>query len=145
MGDAANAMAVFAFTVDGMPLIYSGQEAGLNKRLAFFEKDEIDWAGQDKSEFYTRLLKLKKDHPALWNGSHGGKAEFHHCQHGLITYSRTKDGRHVLVAINFGDQDATLDIPMADVNWKEIMSSGNESDQDVRSLGPNGYVIWTSH
>ena len=28
--------AILAFTIDGMPLLYSGQEAGLNKRLKFF-------------------------------------------------------------------------------------------------------------
>ncbi|MCB0641715.1 MAG: alpha-amylase, partial [Phaeodactylibacter sp.] len=37
MGEAGDAMNVLAFTFDGMPLIYSGQEAGLNKRLEFFE------------------------------------------------------------------------------------------------------------
>ena len=28
---------------EGMPLIYNGQEAGFDKRLAFFDKDEIIW------------------------------------------------------------------------------------------------------
>ncbi|MEZ4908436.1 MAG: alpha-amylase family glycosyl hydrolase [Saprospiraceae bacterium] len=42
MGKAADAMTVLAFTWQGMPLVYSGQEAGLNKRLSFFDKDEID-------------------------------------------------------------------------------------------------------
>jgi len=73
MGDAYPAMAVLTFTIPGMPLIYSGQEAGLNKRLAFFEKDFIDWeSDNDLRPFYTKLLNLKKDHPALWNGAEGG-------------------------------------------------------------------------
>ncbi len=73
MGDAYPAMAVLSFTIPGMPLIYSGQEAGLNKRLAFFEKDLIDWkGGKDLQPFYTQLIKLKKEHPALWNGAEGG-------------------------------------------------------------------------
>lgn len=73
MGDAYPAMAVLTFTIPGMPLIYSGQEAGLNKRLAFFEKDVIDWKnGKNLVPFYTQLIKLKKEHPALWNGAEGG-------------------------------------------------------------------------
>ena len=44
MGDAADAFAVLSFTVPGIPLIYSGQEAGLDKQLLFFEKDTIDWS-----------------------------------------------------------------------------------------------------
>lgn len=38
-GAALRAMAVLAATLPGMPLIYSGQESGLHKQLAFFEKD----------------------------------------------------------------------------------------------------------
>jgi len=41
MGDAAEVMAVLSYTIPGMGMIYNGQEAGLNKRLAFFEKDTI--------------------------------------------------------------------------------------------------------
>jgi len=33
MGDAAAAFAVLSYTLPGMPLIYSGQEVGLDKRL----------------------------------------------------------------------------------------------------------------
>ena len=43
MGDAGDAMAVFTFTFEGMSLIYNGQEAILNKRLEFFERDPIEW------------------------------------------------------------------------------------------------------
>jgi glycosidase len=69
MGDAYKAMAVLTFTIPGMPLIYSGQEAGLNKRLAFFEKDFINWQSDNNLQpFYTQLIKLKKEHSALWNG-----------------------------------------------------------------------------
>ena len=32
-----------SYTVPGMPLIYSGMEADINKRLEFFEKDSIEW------------------------------------------------------------------------------------------------------
>ena len=39
MGDAGEAMAILSYTVPGMGLVYSGQEAGLDKRLRFFEKD----------------------------------------------------------------------------------------------------------
>lgn len=73
MGDAANAMAVLSYTLPGMPLIYSGQEVGLDKRLEFFEKDEINWdLNSPLLAFYTTLNTLKKDNEALWNGLSGG-------------------------------------------------------------------------
>ena len=43
MGDAQHAMAVLMTTIPGMPLLYSGQETGLDKRLRFFEKDTVEW------------------------------------------------------------------------------------------------------
>lgn len=58
MGDAASAMTVLSATLPGMPLVYSGQEAGLAKRLSFFEKDEIPWQEHEMGELYRTLLKL---------------------------------------------------------------------------------------
>ena len=40
LGNAAESFAVFSFLIPDMPLIYSGQEAGLNKRLEFFDKGQ---------------------------------------------------------------------------------------------------------
>ena len=42
-GEGYKIFAVLMATVPGMPLVYSGQEAGLDKRLEFFEKDAINW------------------------------------------------------------------------------------------------------
>ncbi len=55
-----------------MPLIYGGQESRLTKRLEFFEKDPIAWKTRELQPFYTRLLALKRAHPALANGQYGG-------------------------------------------------------------------------
>ncbi len=73
MGEGGKAFAVLSFTVPGMPLIYSGQEAGMNKRLKFFEKDEIDWTNMELASFYKDLIRLKKNNKALLNGAKGGK------------------------------------------------------------------------
>lgn len=74
-GDAADAMAVLAATLPGMPLVYSGQEAAFDRRLKFFDKDEISWGTYPRADFYRRLLSLKKKHPALTNGYTPGNLE----------------------------------------------------------------------
>lgn len=71
-GPAAGAMAVLSYTLPGMPLVYNGQEAKLEKKLAFFEKDAIDWKTTELEGFYAGLNQLKKQNPALWNGKAGG-------------------------------------------------------------------------
>ena len=60
-GITAKAFAVLAFTYLGKPLIYSGQEIPNQKRLAFFEKDNLDWNNGIKLEnFYSKLSSIHK-------------------------------------------------------------------------------------
>uniref|UniRef100_UPI00404863C0 alpha-amylase family glycosyl hydrolase n=1 Tax=Aquiluna sp. TaxID=2053504 RepID=UPI00404863C0 len=74
-GNVAN-MAVISFTVPGMPLIYGGNEIGLDRRLEFFEKDPIIWPepwGQSEWEFfYKQLVDLRTQNPALFSAGGGG-------------------------------------------------------------------------
>ncbi len=74
-GVMSDAFTAFSFLWDGMPLIYSGQESELNRRLPFFEKDHISWDGYPKADYYTRLIKLKANNKALANGIYGSRAE----------------------------------------------------------------------
>ncbi len=69
LGDAFKAFTVFDYTVPGMPLTYSGQEAGNTKRLRFFDKDTIDWHSLPYEAFYTSLNQLKRQNKALWGGN----------------------------------------------------------------------------
>ncbi|MBF7073309.1 alpha-amylase [Glaciecola sp. MH2013] len=70
-GDAQQACIVLSCLGEGMPLIHNGQEAGETKRLAFFEKDPIDWQAHEIGDLYTKLLRLRKRYTALWNAEHG--------------------------------------------------------------------------
>jgi glycosidase len=73
LGNAVPALTAMTFTVPGMPLIYSGQESGSDHRLAFFEKDQINWGNYSVQPLLTKLSALKKANQALWNGNAGGK------------------------------------------------------------------------
>ena len=70
-GDAVQAAMVLSFVSEGIPLIYNGQEAGNPKRLTFFEKDPIAWRPHPNGDLYANLIRLKKEHSALWNGRWG--------------------------------------------------------------------------
>ena len=72
MGDAEQVFATLIFTAQGVPLVYSGQEACLDKKLKFFVRDTIEWDTCDLTAFYTNLITLKKQNQALWNGDFGG-------------------------------------------------------------------------
>ena len=75
MGDLGNAMYVLAAMMQrSFPLIYSGQEAGLNHRFPFFTKDTVglDWSTpHGQADFFSQMLALKHKHQALFNGELG--------------------------------------------------------------------------
>ena len=147
MGDARFALAVFAATVEGMPLVYNGQETSLDKRLKFFEKDTIDWLKMDLVTFYTNLLQLKRKNPALWNGEYGAPTLFH-TEGGspILIYSREKGANKVVVAINMSAKDASMKITDAKLfgKYKELFSGEKlRVKKDVSlDLEAWGYRVW---
>jgi glycosidase len=102
MGDARFAMAVMAATIEGMPLVYNGQETSLDRRLAFFEKDEIDWTKMDLVSFYDKLLHLHQSNPALFAGVGQQAPRFisKASDKNKLVYVRERDGHQVLVVLN---------------------------------------------
>ena len=77
MGAAAKVMEVLCFTLPkGQPLVYTGQEVGITRRLEFFEKDPItDWNPNQYTDFIKTLVALRHDHPCLAAGEKGAPAE----------------------------------------------------------------------
>ncbi len=71
LGDAVEVAAVLSMVGDGIPLVHNGQEAGLDRRLAFFERDPITWRPHPMGEFYRQLIELRHDCPALANAPWG--------------------------------------------------------------------------
>ena len=136
--------AILAFTIDGMPLLYSGQEAGLNKRLAFFEKDSIEWGDYTYADFYSSLLKLNKMHPALWNGKYGGvftKIDLDDSE--LYCYERSIGEDKVMVFLNFSEATKTINLDNNTIqSFTELFT--NEVVENISSveLGPLGYKVF---
>lgn len=108
-GDLQKAFAVLTYTVPGMPLVYSGQEVGLNHRLQFFEKDEIKWEDNKKlTAFYTQLDKLKHENPALWAGIDAGSMKIlvHNNTKQVFAFSRMKGDNELVVMLNLSRKPA---------------------------------------
>ena len=106
LGDNADVFAVLTYTLQGMPLIYTGQEGGgLGKKILFFEKDEITYDDMTQFEFYKTLNELHHNNKALYNGLYGGRATIIPVSDPDHTYAyyREKDGHKVLTVLNFSD------------------------------------------
>ncbi|MGE4513548.1 MAG: alpha-amylase family glycosyl hydrolase [Chryseobacterium sp.] len=111
-GDALKAGIVFTVMMDGMPLVYSGQEAGLDRSLEFFEKDPIDWKSHENEELYTILFKLKHQNKALWNGRYGGEMLriINDRMDQVISFVREKEGDKVLTFMNLSNTSVMVQL-----------------------------------
>jgi glycosidase len=110
MGDSHQTFAVLTATFDGMPLLYSGMESAMDKRLEFFEKDDIEWRDFEYAPFYQKLFDLKHRNEALWNGEAGGplvKIPTGNDKN-IYAFTREKNGDKVVVIINLSAQMQSL-------------------------------------
>ncbi len=109
LGDAQKAFAAYIFTIPGVPLLYNGQEADLDKRLEFFVRDPIEWKETDLREFYTKLVHLRTGHPALRHGVEGGTFDVLKTnQKNAYAYRRVKGDQEVLVVLNFSKKPISV-------------------------------------
>ena len=110
MGDGQRAFATLIFTAKGVPLIYSGQEDCLNKRLKFFVKDPIKWDTCILTGFYKDLISLKKQNRALWNGEAGSpmvKIKTNKDK-AIFAFYREKDDNRIIVLLNLSKRSIAL-------------------------------------
>ena len=148
MGEAVKTFATLTFTLEGIPLIYSGQEAGLKKRLLFFEKDTINWKNLEMQNFYQSLVKLKHSNEALWNGTSGGASKFLETSSPakVLAFVREKGKNQVVAVFNFSAApvEFTLQMPQ-DGEFKEYFSGemvklGKESNLKLDKWGYKVFV-----
>lgn len=105
LGNLNQAFAVLMYTLPGMPLIYTGQETGMNRAFEFFEKDKApQWEPRNEYfTFYQTLNALKHSQPAIAAGNAGGEMVRYATESpDIYAFSREKDGKKVIVLANLG-------------------------------------------
>ena len=148
VGANAQGMAVLAALLPGIPMVYSGQEAALKKRLRFFDKDTISWNGYPLADFYTQLLQLKNRNPALRN--YDACSEFHRLPSPpqTILFDRRKDTEAVVVAVNLSDKPQRVELPKPSDSSHQYRSMFVANDQhkglsdNPAQLPAHGYQVW---
>jgi glycosidase len=108
---AVRAASVISFTLPGAPLIYTGQEVGMNKALKFFEKDQVDYPATTSpmTPFFTKLIELKTKSPALAVGAAAGSiAEVTTSKNVVTAYARVAGKAKVLVAVNLSGKATSV-------------------------------------
>ncbi|MFN5218899.1 MAG: alpha-amylase family glycosyl hydrolase [Sphingomonadales bacterium] len=138
MGPAWKVMAVYTFTAPGIPLLYTGQEYGNNKRLRFFEKDTIlPQTNQDYYGFYSSLCSLRTSQPALGTSEGINTWKMIPSKHkNQLIFERSSEGNCVWICLNMGGETVS---PGVNVPKGKILM-GSECYQQEK-LDPWGYLV----
>jgi glycosidase len=149
MGDAQKAFAAYLFTIPGVPLLYNGQEADLDKRLEFFKHDPIVWKETDLRQFYKTLCDLRTSNPALRHGTEGGSYNLIKTTKPkkVVAYTRVKDDYSVLTIINFSKDSVSVRLKggFDEGKYKDVFT-GDElkiKHDKTYKMDPWGYMILT--
>jgi len=128
-GEALENAIVLSFVSKGMPLIYNGQEAGNPKRLAFFEKDPIEWREHPLQDLFRRLIALKKDNAVLRNGAWGAAMiqVTNDEPSAVFSFVRAGEGNKVLAVFNFSAQPR--EVRLLDGPWPGTYSDFASGEQ----------------
>ena len=137
-GDGAKTFAALTYFLPGIPLIYNGQEYGLNKRLEFFEKDFITKKQTDFYEFYSNLNSLKKENNLLDIDSEIKFEIIETNNKNLICYKRTQNNDSMYFVANLSEESQEIN-----TEFSETLKSLN-SDKMI-SLKKNSLDPWEYH
>lgn len=110
LGDASEAMLALSYCAPGMPLIYSGQEYDMNKRLRFFEKDTISKIKGKVWPLMAKLGELKNNYKALNGGKNAASYNKINSSDNIniLIFSREKDGNKLTYMANLSNKEVTF-------------------------------------
>ena len=151
MGRGVRAMSAIYFTFPGIPLIYSGQEVGSRRQLAFFDKDLIPGltAANATSAFYARLVSLKKGNAALWNGSAAAYRPLRTTTAGVVAFARVAAGNRVITIANVTGTRQRVTIKVGNLAGRYSVftkaSSGSLPRAYSVSLAPWQYEVFSTN
>ncbi len=115
LGKAEEAMTALSYVMPGMPLIYSGNEYGLNHSLKFFEKDSIPKTKGKQWNLRAKLGKLKAENSALNGGKN--KATYKRIptsnDNQILIFEREKNGEKVIYLANLSNQVVSASLPIS--------------------------------
>jgi glycosidase len=139
LGGGASTFAVLSFMLDGIPLIYNGQEIGLDRRLAFFERDPIVWREHPLTHFYRTLCNLRHQHSALRTGSVQRRLDTTRNEAVYALLRESGDDR-IVALLNLTARDVSAEVfdPALAGKWRdaftnEIVESGSHQSISLQA------------
>ena len=150
MGDAHKTFAALTFVLPkSQPLIYTGQEIALGRRLQFFEKDSVvelvdTEYGKEYRNFYKSLCAFRHNNAALAAGNDVAPIVYvENAPETVLAFTREKGDNKVFCIFNFSAEAAELTITEAVAGEYGCVcgETKNFVAGDVVALEPWGFML----
>lgn len=124
LADAVEVFAAMTYCIPGMPLIYNGQEYDFNRRLKFFEKDQITKEKGKMFAIYEKLSHLKNKNEALNGGKNAAtyKRLSTSNDENILTFEREKNGKKIVFIANLSKTNQSFSSPV-DGTYTDYMNA----------------------
>lgn len=134
----ATAASVMTIFLQGVPLIYTGQETGRSSTLPFFTASPINWAlNPDMQTAYNNILSVYASHATARNGA-------------LSTYSnadvfciRKTGDEEFAVLVNARNEEKMYALPtvLKNTDWTDAITNTDVSLTTEVTLAPYEYIL----
>ena len=142
-GEAVQPLFALIYTLPGTPLIYTGDEIGLDHQLAFMERDPVDWDSTDTDyrALLAELAAIKTGNDALRSGNYGGPIQYVDTgSKSVLAYTRAKDGNTVTCVLNLSASEREVELGELGAGSTQLLhgiGAGEPETEDVE-LGAEG-------
>lgn len=147
LGKYVPAFAALTYVLPGMPLIYTGQEVGMNRAFEFFEKDKApDWTANTWTEFYKTLNGLKHNRTELSADIDVADLIQYRTTSPEVLVIERRDGKHRTVyGANFGTEsvEVVFEGIQPDTKGAHAVLPVDAADHIPAMLDPGQYFILT--
>lgn len=137
---AAHAMSVINFTIDGVPFLYNGQEIGDTNRHSIYARWPVGWQAaclpksQATLKFYRQLCQLRHNESALQSGE---VVWVNHDQpDAVVAFCRRAGEQNILSVANLSNRSikVRLDLPADEPSYRSVLSRGAKAGADDGKL-----------
>jgi glycosidase len=133
---SASAITIF---LEGVPLLYSGQEVGRSSKTPFFSKSPINWNENPLMlAAYKDMMNIFKKHDVARRGEN-----ILYPYKDAICFKKIYQGKEMLIMVNVRNQQTQISLPIAlqHTYWKDALSNTNDTLITTVTLSPYQYRI----
>ncbi len=115
-----------------------------------FNRSKLNWTLRDREEnkalweLYRRLIELRGATLALRRLDLSAVETHADDERRVLLVRRRAEGSEVLIALHFGEEARSIELPFGDAEWKPLVETGTHIENGSIALAPWSFGVWTT-